>query len=197
MLLRSSGRRHPSSQQRVRGAAGKRGVTPRRTSASDTTLPGPKGGWKFRRSRSLRRRRDCCATAPAPSVAAAPCEDPPQGFFVHDQQHVLIVKAAVRHGSCHLRQVRARPSGQWTTAFTPVDSMAMDGIDQVDEGITDIAVVGSHRAQHPHDLYHIPGRRRLRDARRSSDASPPPRGLSSSTSPPPPARTRPARRRTR
>ncbi len=55
---------HPS-QQRVRGGAGKRGVTPRRTSASDTTLPGPKGGWKFWRSRSLRRRRDCCARTPA------------------------------------------------------------------------------------------------------------------------------------
>ena len=54
---------HPS-QQCVRGSAGKHGVTSRRTLASDTTWPGPKGGWKFRQLSSLRQHRDCCATAP-------------------------------------------------------------------------------------------------------------------------------------
>jgi hypothetical protein len=54
-------------------------------------------------------------------------------------------------------QVRARPSGQRTTTFAPVDPMATDGIDQVDEGVADVAVVRSHCAQRPRDLYRIPG----------------------------------------
>jgi hypothetical protein len=80
--------------------------------------------------------------------------------------------------------------------------MATDGIDQVDEGIADVAVVRSHRAQRPRICIASLGR--MSSAAASSPqrqtiiqrVASPTRFVIIDTAAPP-ARTRPARRRTR